>query len=322
MSNIFLSEPWVSAVAEDVRFAHAHPVKLSSGTIYVREFSLLGFKQWSLYAAIAGEGVDGDAAPSKDLPQNIYEEINGQLAFGRSIDGLKELITAGCQEKVAMINCQFNMARWQNIEMLQPHVQIIDHFGTYIIDLNQTEDTLWTAIHSKHRNVIRRAIRESVEVRFELDLEEFKALLDQTYARGQVHNRSSLRHLERITQNLGDNLLTAGAYYQGELQAGIMVPYDDRCGYYLHGATAQQNMLGSSNLLHWESIKALKAQGVQHYDMGGARETTDDPRLQGIFRFKKRFGGDFVPCYYWQKVLNPTFYKLFQRLLAVKKALR
>ena len=260
---------------------------------------MLGFKQWSLYA-------------------NINEDIKGDITNS----ALNELIMAARQERVAMINCQFNMARWQNADILQPLVQIIDTFGTYRIDLKQAEEMLWAAIHAKHRNVIRRAMREAVDIRYELDLAEFKILLDQTYARGQAHNHVSLRHLERITQNLGDNLLTAGAYYQGALQAGIMVPFDTCCGYYLHGATAQQNILGSSNLLHWEIIKMLQSWGVHYYDFGGARQTTQDPRLQGIFRFKKRFGGEFIPCYYWQKVLNLPLYKLYQRLYGVKKALR
>ena len=41
MSNIFSSEAWVSAVAEEYKFARAHAVALSSGVIYVREFSFV-----------------------------------------------------------------------------------------------------------------------------------------------------------------------------------------------------------------------------------------------------------------------------------------
>ncbi len=38
-------------------------------------------------------------------------------------------------------------------------------YGTYIIDLTQPEETLWSNLHSKHRNVVRNAMKKGVEIR-------------------------------------------------------------------------------------------------------------------------------------------------------------
>jgi len=38
-------------------------------------------------------------------------------------------------------------------------------FGSYILDLQIDENILWKNIHTKHKNVIRRALREGVEIK-------------------------------------------------------------------------------------------------------------------------------------------------------------
>jgi lipid II:glycine glycyltransferase (peptidoglycan interpeptide bridge formation enzyme) len=49
--------------------------------------------------------------------------------------------------------------------------------------------------------------------------------------------------------------------------------------------------LGSSNLLQWEIIKKLKSLGVREYDfVGGRVEVPKGSKLEGIQRFKQRFG--------------------------------
>ena len=48
---------------------------------------------------------------------------------------------------------------------IYPYNAIYAPFGSYILNLEVDEEILWNNIHSKHKNVIRRASREGVEIR-------------------------------------------------------------------------------------------------------------------------------------------------------------
>ena len=293
--SLFLRPQWINAVTQHSPHLHPKCLHLEGYDIYVSEWQYWGIKTW-----------------------NVYGEFRHH-----SEKKLDQLFQQAKLEHVCVVESHFNMSRWQCAEILErTGCRITMTFGTYLIDLKSSENELWTGLHSKHRNVIRNAVKNGVEIRDELDISAFKVLLDHAYAKGGKKNTFHLPYLQSLLHSLGNNLLMAGAYYQGELQAGILVPYDSERGYYLHGATSQKCIPGASNLLHWEVIKKLKMMGVQAYDLGGARQETDDPRLQGIFRFKKRFGGTFVPCYYWEKVLNPSVYTMYHVLQNGKKVIK
>ena len=45
-----------------------------------------------------------------------------------------------------------------------PDGAIVAPYGSFIIDLSLSEDTLWSNLHSKHRNVVRNAQKKGVEI--------------------------------------------------------------------------------------------------------------------------------------------------------------
>lgn len=291
--SIFLSKNWVNAAAECYAYIQPRRIELGDDEIYLGESNFFGFKKWRLY----GE---------------FESDVERKLAL---------LFKRSKAERVFLVESNFNMSRWQCRDILQKQARIVMDFGTYMVLLSPSEAEIWQKVRSHHRRAIRKAGKMGVEVRFELNLTEFKELLDQTFARGGKRNRQGLPCLTAIQKNLKSNLILAGAYHEGVLQSGVVVPYDESRGYFLLAATATACAPGSSNLLHWAVIKELKSRGVKGYDLGGARRLTDDPRLQGIFKFKERFGGEFVDCYYWEKVVDQRAYTVYRALRRLRGVL-
>jgi lipid II:glycine glycyltransferase (peptidoglycan interpeptide bridge formation enzyme) len=57
---------------------------------------------------------------------------------------------------------------------------------------------------------------------------------------------------------------------------------------YILGATGNNGLkLNGSNLLHWEVVKKLKAEGCGYYDLGGVNQQNNP----GVFRFKEGLAG-------------------------------
>jgi lipid II:glycine glycyltransferase (peptidoglycan interpeptide bridge formation enzyme) len=65
-------------------------------------------------------------------------------------------------------------------------------------------------------------------------------------------------------------------------------------------------------------MKLMKARGVRRYDFVGVRLNNTNPALEGIFRFKKGFGGDLKAGYLWKTDLDPERSKLYDSLMKVK----
>ncbi|MEO5333725.1 MAG: peptidoglycan bridge formation glycyltransferase FemA/FemB family protein [Magnetococcus sp. YQC-5] len=284
--NLFLSEPWVRVMASSGTISRVVPVILHGDTVHVGEYQAFGLKKWCLFGA--------------------FDELPEQK--------LLELFVQARQQGIFKVESDFNMSRWQNRAFLAAQTTITRDFGTYLVDLTQPEEGLWEQMHPKHRNMTRRAIQDGVVVRWQLEMEEFLLLMKETYARGGREQGFSLGYLQALERILGPRLLVGVAMHGGTVQAALILPFDDQCGYYLHGASRTDGRPGASNLLHWEAMRVLKSERIKFYDLGGAMEETDDPRLAGIFRFKKRFGGVFLPCYHWEKILSTTRHWLHERL--------
>ena len=75
----------------------------------------------------------------------------------------------------------------------------------------------------------------------------------------------------------------------------IAILYGDKV-WYLYGASSNDNRKAMPNyLLQWEMIRWSIEAGCKIYDFRGVSgDISEDNPLYGLYRFKKRFGGDFV----------------------------
>jgi hypothetical protein len=278
--SFFLQKEWLEIQLANKRISRIVPIDLGFAKIYAGEIKNFKQKKWFLYGSLTPETLSV---------------------------GLDKIFAQAKSEGVYQVESNFNLSRWRPEEvLLEKKVGLTMDFGTYVMDLQQSEETLLANMHSKHKKNIRIANTANLTVREGLLSEQVIDLLDQSYGRegGRDHGITQ-PYLDSISKYVGERLLMIGAWKEDELMGVLMAVYDQKRGYPLHAARSNQDKFGASHLLQWEMMRILKAKGVHEYDLGGARPQTDDPRLQGIFRFKSQFGGEFEPCFYWEKVVNP-----------------
>ena len=286
--NLFLQEKWLDVLSARDHGSGKHRLNLKDGPIFVGVNRAFGQTWWVLYGSF----------------------------FENSETKLREIFRLAQEQNISRVVSDFNMSRWQDVKLIEKLGGTTRPFATYLLDLTASEETLWKGLHGKHRNMVRRAQREGLTVRQDLDLDVFQSLLNDTYSRGGASNRFSRDYLDQLVGHLGPALISIAAYHGKTLQAAALIPFDRQRGYYLHGAArvGKGSLPGAANLLHWEIIRNLRERNIAAYDLGGVRPETDDPRLKGIFQFKQRFGGTLETCCFWEKITSP-FSHLFHRLM-------
>ena len=189
-------------------------------------------------------------------------------------------------------------------------------FGTYIINLELSEVELFQNIHSKHRNVIRKAQKDNLTVHYgNYYIEDCYRLIKETFSR-QGLLPPSLEYIQKLNK-LEDNVLFAVVKDKSDIQGvAIFIWKKYTSCYYLHGGSIRTPHSGAMNLLHWETILLMKKKSVKHYDFVGGRISNEaESRLEGIQRFKSRFGGEFCIGYLWKYPLNKFKYRLYILLI-------
>jgi len=200
-----------------------------------------------------------------------------------------------------------------------PDGAIVAPYGTYIIDLSQTEEKLWSDIHSNHRNKVRRAIKKGVEIRSGMDyIDTAYELIRDTFKRSKL-GFMSYKDFVRLILSLGENVEVFIAYCKGIIQGCLMTPFSGYSAYALHSGRIPKSTTGTMNLLRWEAIRQFHEMGIKRFDSVGVRINPEKgSKQEGLMMFKKRFGGNLVQGYMWKYSINPlkyTVYSLAVRLL-------
>lgn len=194
-----------------------------------------------------------------------------------------------------------------------PSGSVYCRFGTYIIDLSQAEELLFSNLHAKHRNVIKKAQKDGVEIKVGHEyFDECVGLIKSTLDR---QNMLSLpkETFRKLKDSLGPNIDFWIASLNGEIQGSALIIWNkDHSSYYLAGGSSSSPHSGSMNLLHWEAIKLMKSRGVKFYNFVGARiKPEEGSRLEGIQRFKSRFGSTMETGYLWKMPVNKLKYRSY-----------
>lgn len=194
------------------------------------------------------------------------------------------------------------------------------YFGSYICNLENTEEQLWKKIHSKHRNVIRKAQNMGVEIKFnDYDIDEVYEIISNTQKRSGNGFISKEQFLT-LAGSMSNGLDIISAYYNGELQGCAVMAHDKKRAYYLYGGSCAKTSPGALNLMHWQAMLYYKGAGLLEYDFVGARLSDHiSEKIQGIQRFKSRFGGDLKKGFLWKYIFKSHKYWLYKLLCFIKK---
>ena len=182
---------------------------------------------------------------------------------------------------------------------IKDELGILQPFSVFRIDIaNKSDDELMASFHSKARYGIRAALKSGASFRlgtFE-DLPVFRELLVQTANRDGFTARP-LVYFENMFKCLPEeHCKLILIEYEGKVIAGsVLIIYGDKA-WHLYGASDDNFRDKMPNfLMQWEMMRLCIASGCKMYDMRGVAGEKDKTKpLEGLFRFKKRFGGELV----------------------------
>ncbi len=198
-----------------------------------------------------------------------------------------------------------------------PDKAIYAPWGTYEIDIKGSEDDILASFNQSHRRALRKAIKDGVEVRFDVSPEETYALVHETVTRAGSLACPPLEYFQISKENLGDNCLYAGSYKDGKLQNVLTVLFDDYRAYELYGGNIPTAYKGSGQLLKYEAMKYVKKHSkAPLFDLCGARiDVKPGSKYAAIQQYKERFKPHLKEGYAFKVVINPLKTKIFNLLV-------
>lgn len=207
------------------------------------------------------------------------------------------------------------------IALPEKYLQTANIFNTANIDLAQSEETLWNNLHSKHRNVVRKAEKEGVVFFESDDFPLFKRLLQETYAaQGQKEYNTSFAELLYNTLKTEKHTTIYFAKHADEVLSGALLIFIGTKAYYAFGGNIH-NSLGAGNYLQWLIFQDLKNKGFTLYCLGQVAAAHDERNQKftvGISHFKTRFGTFELASYKHIYVFHPLRNRLFKLLIKIK----
>lgn len=243
----------------------------------------------------------------KAIELNATEQL---IFFGRLIEMLEK--QASCERLV--------QPQPYGILAAHPPMSKYCEFGTYIVDLaQQSEEQIFDKFHPKYQKAVSHSIKNGAVVKIGREtLKDFFSVYKSTMDRANLYS-DHLEYFESMYKYLGDDrVCSAVVYDQNEPVSGIFVIYTRYSAFLTHAGThGESKLYGAAKLLNYEVMKYLKNRGVKKYDFVGVRLKNNNPTLEGIFRFKKGFGGDLKEGYLWKIDLLPMKAKAYDVLVNV-----
>ncbi|MFC2168336.1 lipid II:glycine glycyltransferase FemX [Acidobacteriota bacterium] len=237
-----------------------------------------------------------------------------------SVESEKEFLSS-CIEYFRSIHIDIIIPATTNtIFRTYPDGAVAAPYGTLVIDLDQSQETISKNFSSSHRRKVRLATKSGVQIKNGLEYVEtaYKMVRD-TFKR-----RSSIKFMDyvafkRMVDSLGENIKILVAIHQDVIQGCIVIPYSDYSAYYVYGGSIPSPITGAMNLTHWEAIRMFHDMGVKCYDFCGVRiNPAKGSKQEGLMSFKSRFGPNLVQGYMWKYSINPlksAVYSLAVRFL-------
>ncbi len=198
------------------------------------------------------------------------------------------------------------------VEMMQEE-HIIDNFVRYhpvpanavpmkqisnVIDLGKTvamdltsPDVIWTNIHSKNRNMIRKAEKNGIEILHGQGMELMDQFIEIYNATMQKDNAEEYYFFKRpfyesIDRDLHDNYEMFYAMYEGRpIAMSIMIFANGQLNYHLSGSDIEYRNLAPSNLLLYKAALWGCEKGMKTFHLGGGVGSGED----NLFKFKIAF---------------------------------
>lgn len=272
------------------------------------------------YGWLGGFGEDGRL--EFILPYTIIKKAFLKLVRFR-VETIKLNVISSPQEEKEFLNGCVKYFRSKGADVIIPATTnsifqtfpdgaIAAPYGTYIIDLKQSEETLWKNIERITRQNIKRATKLGVVIeKYEGSLEPVYKLIRSTFKRSRLPFMD-FDSFTRFCQGLAEYGLILWAHLSGQMQSCAVFAYSNYCAYAVYAGNAERIVQGANKLLYWEAIRHFKSLGVRRYDFVGTRiNPAKGSKQEALSTFKKHFGCTLLQGYIWKYPLNRFKYKLY-----------
>lgn len=184
---------------------------------------------------------------------------------------------------------------------------------TVVINLELPLETIWNReLHSKHRNVIKKA--ETYGLKFIID-DKFENINDfiQNYNRLMASLEAEdfyffdNSYFYNIEKNLTSNSFLGHIYLGDKIISSAIFFYYGIYGHY-HLASSLREYLNyyPNNLLIYKTALYLKENGVKLFHLGGGTSGNSE---NGLYKFKKRFSSYVCDFYIGKIIFNKAVYR-------------
>ena len=177
-----------------------------------------------------------------------------------------------------------------NQKKVKSFYDVMDLGKTISIDLSD-KDAIWSNFSSKNRNVIRKAIKNGILIKHDLNevtIKEFKNIYNQTMDRDNAENYYYFddNFYNSIKNDLSNNADIFYALYEDKVIASsIILKSNKRLSYHLSGSLKEYGSLAATNLLLYEVSKWGSDNGYKTFHLGGGVGSKED----SLYAFKKAF---------------------------------
>lgn len=178
----------------------------------------------------------------------------------------------------------------ENSKYCSDAYNIIPLGNTIAMDISSPE-IIWKNLHSKNKNMIRKAIKNGVVIysgRYPEIYQNFREIYNQTMDKDNAaeYYYFSQDFYESILYDLSKNAHVFYAEYEHEvIAAAIMIYANGFMNYHLSGSIKEYSNLAPSNLLLYEAALWGNANGYKSLYLGGGVGSGED----GLYKFKKSF---------------------------------
>lgn len=186
------------------------------------------------------------------------------------------------------------------------------------MNLNSPEH-IWNNITSKNRNMIRKAIKNDVEIyngRFPEIYEKFRVIYNGTMDKdgAEEYYYFKVPFYESLLNDLPQNAQVFWAEKEGQIiAASIMLAANGKMNYHLSGSLREFSSLAPGNLILYTAALWGCANGYKTFYLGGGVGSEED----SLFKFKRAFyKGDLNHFYIGKKVYDEEKY---DELLAIRE---
>ena len=189
----------------------------------------------------------------------------------------------------------------------------------WILDIDKTDEQLLEKMHSKNRYAIRLAENRGVAVDIIKDnlsgyFKIFYELLSKTAKRNKF-NLHPEKYYQSIFENCEKNknaILLLAKYDNKFFAANFILIFGDIAYFLLGGSDDELKNLMAPHLLHWKGIVEARNRGCKIYNFGAVDFEGSYKNLEGISKFKKRFGGRMIRYSdSYDLVLKPFWHRLY-----------